>query len=322
MKKLRYIGLVLLLILGLSACNDPEQEETIRQAIAALDAARERIAELETRNAELVTQVEGLIETIENDTCAEDYSEALASLRDKTNELSTLQGIVALKDFEITSKNAELEAINALYDQVSASYVTLAETYNELNDDYTLLLFQYVQLGHEYEDILPPTFIHIDGMGNETELPFYILFEYEGVDTVDFQIAYLSNDSSPANAHYLQTAYVQINKTDGSLATISFDEDLEGHTPGNWADYDPIPDGATYSQIEAEFIPWLIGRTSADLDGISVFTNSNYHGIENTVAINDQTLIDTFAGSSVSTNNMIRVMKELLVYYETQYTPE
>lgn len=319
MKKLYYIGLVILVVFGLSACNDPEQEDTIRQAIAALDTARERIVELEERNAELTTQVEGLIETIENDTCSSDYAEALADLREKTNELSTLQGIVALKDFEISSKDAELEVINALYDQITASYETLAETYNELNADYTTLLFQYAQLNQQYEAVLPPTFIHIDGMGNEVEYPFYILFEYEQVDTVDFQIAYLSNNASLAHTHYLQTVYVQIDKVDGSLTTISFDEDPEGFTVGNWTDYDPIPDGASYAQIEASFIPWLIGKASADFDGISVFTNSNYHGIENTVSIADQALIDAFAGSSVSTNNMIRVLKELLVYYDAEY---
>ena len=74
------------------------------------------------------------------------------------------------------------------------------------------------------------------------------------------------------------------------------------------------------NDFETEFFPWLIGQTTESLEGISVFTNENYHeSVENTKIIAEQDLIDSYIGSSVSTNNLIRVVKELLIYHETAY---
>lgn len=301
------------LVVGLSACNDPEQTATIEQAIAALDAARERISELEEMNGELNGQIESLIATIEADTCAADYADALSELRTLNNDVSTLQNIIGLKDFDIASKESQLEALNALY-------TTLSTTYEQLYMQYEMVLEDYTALTAEYLASLPPTFTHIDGFGNEMLFPFYILFEYEKQDTVDFQISYLSNTSSPSAMHYMQVAYVQINKADGSLQTISYGDTVEGLSPGTWADYNPMPNDITYGDFETSFIPWLIGKTATDLEGISVFTNELYYQVaENTTTITEQDLIDQFAGSSVSTNNMIRVMKSLLEYYDTNY---
>ena len=46
--------------------------------------------------------------------------------------------------------------------------------------------------------------------------------------------------------------------------------------------------------------------------------DDRYAGL-NTATIAEQDLIDTFAGSSVSTNNLLRVVKVLLDYHETNY---
>ncbi len=82
-------------------------------------------------------------------------------------------------------------------------------------------------------------------------------------------------------------------------------------------DSDPIPSGneLTTQDFEEGFIPWLEGKTLSDLDGIEVFTNAEYAGgIKNTKPIEEQDMIDLYAGASVTTNNMIRVMKILLEY--------
>ena len=88
-----------------------------------------------------------------------------------------------------------------------------------------------------------------------------------------------------------------------------------------WGDSSPIPsgEGKSLADFEAEFIPWLIGKSLTDLEGIYAFTNAGYYGIDNTTVIAEQDLIDGYAGASVSTNNMIRVMKELLAYHEEKY---
>ena len=116
-------------------------------------------------------------------------------------------------------------------------------------------------------------------------------------------------------------AYVEINLYTNDIRFLSFDLDSGGHySPGTWGDSNPIPyTGKTLEDFETEFIPWLTGKSLSDLEGISVFSNEEYHGIQNTTNILEQDLIDSFAGSSVSTNNMIRVMKALLEYHEEKY---
>jgi hypothetical protein len=172
----------------------------------------------------------------------------------------------------------------------------------------------------EIEGLL--SFIHINGEGVETERPLFVLFEYESRDFVKYQISYLSCTCRNANVNYWQVAYVEVNKNDGSIRTISFNADGEdGHyTAGMWGDSSPTPAGHTLQDFEERFIPWLIGKTLADFEGISVFTNNSYHGVvENTSTIAEQDLIDDFAGSSVSTNNLIRSMTRLLEYHNENY---
>jgi len=165
-------------------------------------------------------------------------------------------------------------------------------------------------------------FTHISGEGAETEKYGYLMFEEPVQEYVKYQIAYLSCTCRSQLVNYWQVAFVEINKYTNDIRTISFNQDGEdGHyTAGLWGDSDPTPAGKTLVDFETEFIPWLVGQSLSSLEGISIFTNANYHGlVQNTVNIDDQAMIDDYAGSSVSTNNMIRVMKALLEYHETNY---
>lgn len=167
------------------------------------------------------------------------------------------------------------------------------------------------------------TFDHLNGHGTVIERKAYILFEYEMRDYVKYQIAYVACTCRAPEVNYWKVAYVEIKKSDSSLQMISFGEDGTGHyTAGFWGDSTPVPETeVTLEKFETLFIPWLIGKTSADLEGIEVFTNGTYAGgIKNTKPIAETDLIDTFTGASVSTNNMIRVMKVLLQYHETNYS--
>ena len=164
-------------------------------------------------------------------------------------------------------------------------------------------------------------FTHISGHGDETEKNAFILLEWELRDYVRYQVTYLSCTCRNADVNYWQVAFVEINFYTNDLRTISFSEDSGGHYVGGmWGDSDPTPEGKSLTNFEDEFIPWLIGKDLTDLDGISVFTNDDYYGVQNTTNIAEQDLIDGYAGSSVSTNNMIRVMKALLEYHEEEYS--
>jgi len=174
------------------------------------------------------------------------------------------------------------------------------------------------------------TFTHIDGHGAEEEFAAIILFEEELQKYRKYQVTYLSCTCRDSVVNYWQVAYVEVKKSDNTIQKISFGEDnpMSAHpyTPGMWGDSTPtptVPDGKggtiggrTLEEFNSDFIPWLVGKSLADLDGISVFTNEQYFDVKNTVNIAETDLIDSFAGSSVSTNNMIRMVKALLEYHE------
>lgn len=170
------------------------------------------------------------------------------------------------------------------------------------------------------------TFEHLNGHGDIVTRDAYILFEYEMRDYVKYQIAYVACTCRAPEVNYWKVAYVELSKIDYSIKTISFGEDGTGHyTAGFWGDSSPIPSGneLTLEDFELQFIPWLEGKTLSDLDGIEVFTNVEYAGgVQNSKNIEEQELVDLFAGASVSTNNMIRVMKVLLTYHEQNYKEE
>lgn len=170
-------------------------------------------------------------------------------------------------------------------------------------------------------------FDHLNGHGDVVERDAYLLFEYEMRDYVKYQIAYVACTCRAPEVNYWKVAYVEISKKDNSIKTISFRQDGTGHyTAGFWGDSNPVPSGnmPTLEDFEEKFIPWLIGKKLTDLEGIEVFTNDVYTGgeIKNETPIAETDLIDFFAGASVTTNNMIRVMKVLLEYHEQHYDNE
>jgi uncharacterized lipoprotein NlpE involved in copper resistance len=166
-------------------------------------------------------------------------------------------------------------------------------------------------------------FDHLNGHGDVVTRDAYILFEYEMRDYVKYQLAYVACTCRAPEVNYWKVAYVEINKSSNDIKRISFDQDGTGHyLAGFWGDSDPIPNptNATYEDMKGDFIPWLVGKDSDDLEGIEVFTNEEYvGGIQNTKTIEEQDLIDYYSGASVTTNNMIRVMKVLLAYHEENY---
>jgi hypothetical protein len=117
--------------------------------------------------------------------------------------------------------------------------------------------------------------------------------------------------------------YLEVDKATGAVQYISFDQDGEGghYTPGTWGDSsgDPNQNGVTYEQLKADFFPWIVGKTEADFAGIDVFDNDGHLGVTNDVTIAETDLIDAFAGSSVSTNNMIQIVKTMLGYHNEKY---
>jgi len=175
-----------------------------------------------------------------------------------------------------------------------------------------------VETGTRVDNVIP--YVHINGEGHEVDRNAFLLFEYESRDYVKYQVSYLSCTCRSAAVNFWNVAYIEVNKSLNTVRFLSFGAESGGHYNGGmWGDSSPTPSGKTLTDFENDYIPWLVGQSLESLEGISVFSNEDYFGISNTGTISDQGLIDSFAGSSVSTNNMLRIVKETLKYHEENY---
>ncbi|MFP4286720.1 MAG: hypothetical protein ACLFRI_03385 [Candidatus Izemoplasmataceae bacterium] len=173
-------------------------------------------------------------------------------------------------------------------------------------------------------DLTVLQFPHLDGHGHEGLRDMPILFEYEMRDYIKYQVAFVACTCRAPKDNFWSVAYVDIDKNTGEILYISFDVDSSGHyNAGVWGDSDPIPvTEVTYEDFKGDFLPWIVGKTAEDLDGINIFyddTPEVYSEYANTKPINEPEMIDAYAGSSVSTNNIIRVVKTLLDYHNEKY---
>lgn len=167
-------------------------------------------------------------------------------------------------------------------------------------------------------------FAHLDGHGTELMKDMPILFEYEMRDYVKYQIAFVSCTCRAPKDNFWSVAYVDIDKATGELLYMSFRQDSSEHYQAAvWGDSSPIPDtGVTLEDFEETFIPHLIGMTPADLEGVNIIFDTApgvYADYANTKDFGNQTVMDTYAGSSVSANSLLRVTKAILNYHTDKY---
>lgn len=176
-------------------------------------------------------------------------------------------------------------------------------------------------------DLTVLKFTHVDGYGTEIKSDMPILFQYEEVSKVKYQVAFVACTCRPVQYNFWSVAYIDISKTTGEVLFMSFYEDSEDkYTAGVWGDSDPIPGtGLTYKD---DFKPglidgWLVGKTQADLDGINIIfddvSDTPYGSSANTKPAGDQEFMETYAGSSVTANNLLRITKTLLDYHQETY---
>lgn len=162
---------------------------------------------------------------------------------------------------------------------------------------------------------------HIDGPRNESAFYAFVNFKYEARDYIKYQITYLSCTCRAAQVNYWSTAYVELSLPtsgkieDSTLRYLSFDQDSTGHyTAGFWGDSNPTPAGATYEDFKNDYIPFFIDKDYAYLKELSVMEDiaiADYQTGEGREALT----LDAFSGSSVSTNNIIRMINALFEYH-------
>lgn len=164
---------------------------------------------------------------------------------------------------------------------------------------------------------------HINGPRDEHDFYAFVNFKYKARNYIKYQVTYLSCTCRSADVNYWMTAYVELtlpdsgNIEDSKIRTLSFDYDAEGHyLAGFWGDSNPTPAGNTYEEFKEQYIPFFVGKDYAYIKTLDVVEDidpalyAEGEGRENLT-------LDTFTGSSVSTNNIIRMLNALYEYHAT-----
>ncbi|MFI3284016.1 MAG: hypothetical protein R3Y57_02920 [Erysipelotrichaceae bacterium] len=164
---------------------------------------------------------------------------------------------------------------------------------------------------------------HIDGPRNESAFYAFVTFKYEARDYIKYQVTYLSCTCRSADVNYWSTAYVELSLpssgdiADSTIRYISFDKDSDGHyDAGFWGDSNPTPAGATLDDFVDEYIPFFVDKDYTFITSLSVVEDilvDEYTSGDGRELLS----LDTFSGSSVSTNNIIRMLNAIFEYHAT-----
>lgn len=162
---------------------------------------------------------------------------------------------------------------------------------------------------------------HIDGPENETDFYAFVNFKYAGRDYIKYQVSYLSCTCRSASVNYWQTAYMELslpeskNKEDIELRTLSFDTDAsDDYMAGFWGDSDPTPAGVSYETFKEEFIPHFVNKDASYLQSLSTIKDIDLNEFQEGEG-RENYEIDTYTGSSVSANNIIRIVDAMIDYH-------
>ena len=164
---------------------------------------------------------------------------------------------------------------------------------------------------------------HVDGPRNESDFYAFVNFKYTARNYIKYQITYLSCTCRSSDVNYWMTAYVELTLpesgdiNDATIRTLSFDYDSTGnYLAGYWGDSNPTPAGSSYEDFKKEYIPFFIGKDYAYISTLSFVEDISSEDYSSGDGRGGYTL-DSFTGSSVSTNNIIRMLNALFDYHAT-----
>jgi hypothetical protein len=187
---------------------------------------------------------------------------------------------------------------------------------------------------------------HINGHKEVTDKTAFVLFEYELLDKVKYQVAYIACTCRGPEVNYWSVAYVELSKEDGSLVTISWDKDTTGHyTAGLYGDSEVTWEGAPVHDLLDYFVSDqllnkpqeyvnaiesmhgdLSGNSTAasdadDHSGASEAGDSDTEsGASAATAVADSDrAIDDYTGATVTPNNVTRMLQGLFTYHNERY---
>jgi len=184
---------------------------------------------------------------------------------------------------------------------------------------------------------------HINGHKEVTETPAFVLFEYELLDKVKYQVAYIACTCRGPEVNYWSVAYVELSKEDGTLLNISWDLDTTGHyTAGLYGDSEVTWEGAPVHDLLDYFVAdQLLGKPqeyvnsiepmhgdlsgntntteeSDDHSGASEEGSDTESGASEAVVDTDRA-VDDYTGATVTPNNVTRMLQGLFTYHNERY---
>jgi hypothetical protein len=148
-------------------------------------------------------------------------------------------------------------------------------------------------------------FTHVNGHREETEMPAFVLFEYEQLETVKYQVAYIACTCRAPQVNYWSVMYVDLSKNDGSVAYISWDMDSTDHyTAGMYGDSVETWEGVpAWELLQTYTADNILGASQESINAIEPM-----HGD-----------VDAYTGATVTPNNVVRVLQGLFEYHNARY---
>lgn len=155
---------------------------------------------------------------------------------------------------------------------------------------------------------------HFASGGVKQDLYAAILFENSNSTFTRYQVAFTSCTCRDAASNYRSVMYVEMLNTAASaeeakLRWVCF-TDNEGYNVGVWGDSNPIHGQPTYTAeyMDENFIAPLVGLTKADFDAWGGY-GTQVDGID----------VDAVTGATVSTSNIMSVLRALFAYHAEKY---
>ncbi len=212
---------------------------------------------------------------------------------------------------------ALVAALFAPLSPVSANALTLDEINEFLNTSAAL------GEGTKANPVAIIPINHIDGPKEEDNFYAFVPFKYVARNYIKYQVVFISCTCRSADVNYWSTAFVELTLPssglldDAEIRTLSFDKDSTGHyLAGFWGDSNPIPSGQTYDLIKTEYLPYYVGKTYAQLKGLSTTDDielADYQAGEG----RSEYGLDVYTGATVSTNNVLRMIHAIFQHHGT-----
>lgn len=148
-------------------------------------------------------------------------------------------------------------------------------------------------------------FTHVNGHKEESEKIGFVMFEYEQLENVRYQVAYIACTCRGPQVNYWSVANVELSKEDGSVTWISWGEDSTGHyTAGMYGDsYETWEGVPAYELLHTYVEDHILNKPQQYVNELQPM-----HGD-----------VDAYTGATVTPNNVMRMLQGLFEYHNERY---